>query len=89
MNQAEIDFVSVMMPSLDEKARHIFLGAYSKCLGRGGITELSNLTGVSRATITTGQKDILKIKPDPKGRGENPASVRVRAKGAGRKTSHL
>ena len=68
-------------------ARHIFLGAYSKCLGRGGITDLSNLTGVSRATITTGQKDISKIKPDPRGRGGDPASFRIRAEGAGRKTS--
>ena len=87
MNQSEIDFVSVMMPTLDERARHIFLGAYSKCLGRGGITDLSNLTGVSRATITTGQKDISKIKPDPRGRGGDPASFRIRAEGAGRKTS--
>lgn len=85
MTQAEIEFVSTMMPSLDEKARHIFLGAYSKCLGRGGITELSKLTGVSRVTITSGQKDIMNITPDPKARGTGSKTTRIRAAGAGRK----
>lgn len=45
MERKEEIFVSTMMPILDEKARRLFLAAYSECLGRGAITELNRLTG--------------------------------------------
>ena len=88
MNAAEEKFVSVMMTTLDEKERRIFLGSFSECLGHGGITELSNLTGISRTTITEGRKNSKEIEADPKARGAaNEAGTRVRASGAGRKTT--
>lgn len=87
MNEIEKKFVSIMMTTLNEKERRIFLGAYSECLGYGGITELSQLTGVSRTTITEGQKSSRKIAGDPKARGMVDRDTKVRAPGAGRKTA--
>ena len=52
MTHEEEQFVGTMMPILDERQRRLFLGAYSKCIGYGGVKELSTLTGVSRTTIT-------------------------------------
>ena len=79
-------FVSTMMPVLDEKARRLFLAAYSEYLGRGGISELNRLTGVSRTTITEGCKEIKNITPNPKARGEESDNHGTRSEGAGRKT---
>lgn len=87
MTDNEIKFVSIMMPALDEKARRIFLGSYAECLGHGAITELSNLTGASRMTINAGRKEINSIIPNPKARMCTSEGAKVRAPGAGRKTS--
>lgn len=85
MERNEEIFVATMMPVLDEKARRLFLGAFSECLGRGGITDLNKLTGISRTTITEGCKEIKDITPNPKGRGEQTDNRGTRAEGAGRK----
>lgn len=87
MKDIEKKFVSIMMAILDEKERRIFLGAYSECLGYGGITELSQLTGVSRTTITEGRKNSCEIEGSPTARGTGEKDSRVRAAGAGRKPS--
>ena len=85
MERNEEIFVSTMMPVLDEKARRLFLGAFSEYLGRGGISDLNKLTGISRTTITEGCKEIKSITPNPKGRGEKTDHRGTRAGGAGRK----
>ena len=87
MTDGEKQFVSIMMSSLNEKERRIFLGAYSDCLGHGGITDLSNLTGMSRSTITIGRNESREIKADPKARVTSVDGTRVRAAGAGRHTA--
>lgn len=87
MKDNEKKFVSIMMAILDEKERRIFLGAYSECLGYGGITELSQLTGVSRTTITEGRKNSREIEGKPTARGTGKKESKVRAAGAGRKSS--
>ena len=87
MEKNEEIFVSTMMPVLDEKARRLFLGAYSECLGRGSISDLNKLTGISRTTMTEGCKEIKSITPNPKARGEETDNRGTRAKGTGRKTT--
>ncbi len=80
-----VDFVSVMMPNLDEKGRRIFLASLSNFLGYGSITELQKLTGVSKVTIISGKKEIASIAPDPKARPTISECHQVRASGPGRK----
>lgn len=82
-----VEFVGTMMPQLDEKRRRIFLGALSELLGRGGITSLSTLTGVSRVTITAAKQEIKKLVKDPKARPLSADTVRIRSVGGGRKSS--
>jgi hypothetical protein len=60
-------------PYLDERQRRLVLGAAAEWLGYGGVSALSQATGVARNTITRGANDAA-------GR---PAG-RVRAPGAGR-----
>lgn len=86
MTHEEEQFVGTMMPILDEKQRRLFLGAYSKCLGYGGVKELSILTGVSRTTITQGKEETGGIEPDARAKPSKSETGRTRACGAGRKT---
>ena len=83
LNDSEKEFVGTMMKVLDERGKRLFLGSYSECLGRGGITELSKVSGMSRITITAGQKEshtISGVIPDAH------IEHRVRIPGAGRKS---
>ena len=83
LNDSEKEFVGTMMKVLDERGKRLFLGSYSECLGRGGITELSKVSGMSRTTITAGQKEshtISGVIPDAH------IEHRVRIPGAGRKS---
>ena len=82
-----IEFVGIMMPQLDEKRRRIFLGALSRLLGHGGVTSLSDLTGISRVTITNAKHEIKALPNDPKARPIAESTSRVRSAGAGRKSS--
>lgn len=77
--------VAVTMPRLDEKGRRLFLGALACYLGHGGITELSELTGVSRSTITLGKAEAQETEGDARARTMSSAIARQRTEGAGRK----
>ena len=77
--------VGKMMPLLDEKNRRLFLGICAECMGRGGITKLSNLTKVSRVTITQGQKECANIEVNPEAKPNSGDNARSRAEGGGRK----
>ena len=66
-------------PYLDEKARRLWCANEAVCIGRGGITFVALVTGVSRTTLTEGVKEI---------KGEKtPVAGNVRRKGGGRKRS--
>lgn len=83
IDQRTINRINKVLPYLDEHQTRLYLAAESESLGRGGITKISELTGVHRNTISAGIKDLnddiaLKIKKD--------GSVRVRNEGGGRKS---
>lgn len=65
----------VLLPHLNEKARRLWAACQANDLGRGGISAVSNATGLARATIYMGLSEL-----------ENPCSNnRVRKQGGGRK----
>lgn len=70
--------ISIMMPLLDERQRRIFLAAEAKTYGRGGITAVSKLSGVSSYTIRQGLNELSS------GKASQPKD-KMRAEGGGRK----
>lgn len=77
MDKVTKERIEKMFPTLDERALRRYLAIEAKGLGRGGISEVSRLTGVSRTTITRGHNE-LDSEQDMK-------MVRIRKKGGGRK----
>jgi hypothetical protein len=72
-----IERIEAMMPILNEKQKRLFLAIEAKAYGRGGISEVSRLSGVSRTTIQTGLTEL-----------KSPKEIdtsRVRKAGGGRK----
>ena len=49
-------------PYLDEKARSLWCANEAICMGRGGITFVASVTGLSRTTITEGARNSREIK---------------------------
>ena len=47
-----------LLPLLDEKNRRLVLAADAKSLGRGGLSKVSSLSGISRVTLTAGVKEL-------------------------------
>jgi hypothetical protein len=66
-----------MLPFLNEKQKRLYLAAESNSIGRGGLTEVHELTGVSKTTIIKGQKELVE--------GCSCDEDRIRHKGGGRK----
>lgn len=58
LEKTQIDKINKVLPHLDERLKRLYLGAEAESLGRGGIKEISNLTGVHRNTISAGIKDL-------------------------------
>ena len=54
--------ISTMMPLLNEKQKRIYLASEAIAIGRGGVTEVSRISGISRSVITAGIKDINAVK---------------------------
>jgi transposase len=52
------ELIDTMLPILNERQRRFFLAKQAAIIGYGGITEISNYTGVSRQTITNGIKEL-------------------------------
>jgi hypothetical protein len=67
-----------MMPVLNEKQRRRFLASEAKEYGRGGVSEVSRISGVSRTTIYTGLHELES--------GEKNDVSRIRKSGGGRKS---
>ena len=45
-------------PVLDEQGRRRFAAAEARAFGRGGVTLVSNVTGIARSTINRGLAEI-------------------------------
>ena len=75
--------IKIVLPQLNESQKRRYLAAEAESLGRGGITAISEFTGVCRKTISTG----IQEKREAAGhQGETlKPQTRIRAKGAGRK----
>jgi hypothetical protein len=69
---------ATILPLLDERQRRLLLAAEARSLGYGGVSKISKVSGISRATIQTALKQ-LDSPPLPGGR--------VRGVGGGRKRS--
>ncbi len=67
--------LSGILPLLNERQRRVLAATEAKSYGRGGVTVVSKITGISRQTIYKGLEEI----------GDNSAPDRVRRKGGGRK----
>lgn len=68
--------LGAILPRLNEQQRRLVLAAEARALGRGGITRLARVTGISRPTIT---KALRELTQPP------PTAARVRQVGGGRK----
>jgi transposase len=77
MNKLDGEKVLKMLPYLNEKQRRLYLATEARSLGRGSIKALSQLTGVSENTISTGISELKN--------GIEPRTDRVRRPGGGRK----
>src|SRR5947209_9969471 len=81
----------VLRPFLDERRRRLWAAAEALVLGRGGITAVATATGLQRATIRVGVRE-LQAGPTVRagGSADPQGQRRVRAPGGGRKplTSH-
>jgi hypothetical protein len=63
-----------VLGTLNEYQARLFVAEKALALGRGGISLLSRLTGMSRVTITQGVRDLggKKLRPATAGRVRNP-----------------
>jgi transposase len=74
--------------ALNERHRRRWAAAESRAIGRGGVSLVSRLTGISRRTIHDGLSELdqdQKAAPARKQRAERPSAERVRKQGGGRK----
>jgi hypothetical protein len=69
--------VNRVMVELDERGRRLFAGVLARQHGRGGIQQVSTITGLNRMTIRRGLRESE--------RGQAEWSDRVRRPGGGRK----
>ncbi len=71
--------IQTIVPILNENQKRKYLAAEAESLGRGGITQISQVLGVSRNTIAAGIKEIGESK-------RGTTSDRIRKEGGGRKS---
>ena len=69
-----------ILPILNEKQTRFVLAAEAKSMGRGGLSKVSALSGISRVTLNIGIKELASIASDDVVKNE-----RVRKQGGGRK----
>jgi len=80
MERLSAERIRNTLPLLDERQKRLYLANEAKAIGRGGISEVSRVSGVSRVTITEGMKEI-----NSEGYVAQ-AETRSRRKGGGRKS---
>ena len=71
----------MMGPWLDERRRRLWAAAEARAIGRGGIRQVAEATGMSRSTVRAGLKELETGQPLP---GESTGG-RLRSPGGGRK----
>jgi transposase len=71
--------IQKIVPILDENQKRMYLAAEAESLGRGGISQISKVLGVSRNTIAAGIKELS-------GAVERAPAGRIRKEGGGRKS---
>ena len=69
-----------ILPAFNEKQKRLFLGSEANALGYGGVSKISNLSGISRPTITQGIKELeskirLGHEEGVRGKGGGPKSI--------------
>lgn len=64
-----------LFPALNERQRRLLAAAEAREYGRGGVSFVASVTGMSRQTITKGMKEL----------GQDNSGERVRCSGGGRK----
>ena len=67
---------AALRPLLDERARRIWAAAEARAMGRGGISRVSEATGLSRTTIRSGLRELAKGPPQARGRVRRPGGGR-------------
>jgi hypothetical protein len=67
--------INQVVVRLNEKHRRQFVGLLARQLGRGGVSQMAQITGLSRNTISRGQQELAAADD----------SNRIRAKGGGRR----
>jgi len=72
---------ALLMPLMTERMRRQWAACEAQTIGRGGVSWVAEATGLSRTTITTGQRELQRRRNHP---AEPVAAERVRAPGAGR-----
>lgn len=70
------------LPYLNERTRRVWAGMEAKALGHGGVTTVSQATGLSRNTIMAGMKDLQEHEGNSFGEA---APQQIRRRGGGRK----
>ena len=83
MDKKLSEHIHRVLPLLEEDQKRKFLASEAILLGRGGIQEISAISGMHRNTIASGVRELNATDEIPSKDGNNKR--RIRAKGAGRK----
>ena len=68
-------------PLMDERMRRQWAATEAQSFGRGGVSAVSSVTGMSRNTIRKGLAELVVRKRHPRA----PVATRIRKEGGGRK----
>jgi hypothetical protein len=84
MPHPDVDVISgkyvALEPVLDERARRLWAATEAHAIGRGGVSRVSEATGLSRITIRVGLNELQSTPP-----GRVDVAGRIRKPGGGRK----
>jgi len=83
MEKLSAERIRNTLPLLNERQKRLYLANEAKAIGRGGISQVSKISGVSRVTISEGMKEITSEGYTPQ------AETRSRRKGGGRKSKEI
>lgn len=70
--------INRVVATLDERRRRLVVGCLAAQWGRGGITRLAQITGLSRNTIVRGQRELAPEESETAGRLRRPGGGRKR-----------
>lgn len=73
---------AILRPLLDERARRLWAAVEARAIGRGGISQVAEATGLSRPTIRAGLQELAS---PVLATGPQATTERVRCSGGGRK----